>query len=65
MASQLAAQDYLSRLQTAARDPAAYAAFAANSILPNYDLLAQGSKSRDNSLDRGEEASSKASRESR
>ncbi len=44
MASQLAAQDYLSRLQAAARDPAAYAALASQGVLPNYEMLTQGSK---------------------
>ena len=46
MAQQLAAQDYLSRLQSAARDPAAYAALAAQGVLPNYEVLSQGTKSR-------------------
>ena len=46
MASQLAAQDYLTRLQAASRDPAAYAALAAQGVLPNYEMLSQGSKSR-------------------
>ncbi len=44
MASQLAAQDYLTRLQAAARDPAAYAALASQGVLPNYEMLTQGSK---------------------
>ena len=44
MAQQLAAQEYLTRLQTAARDPTAYAALAAQGILPNYEMLSQGSK---------------------
>ena len=46
MAQQLAAQEYLTRLQTAARDPTAYAALAAQGILPNYEMLSQGSKGR-------------------
>ena len=46
MAQQLAAQEYLTRLQSAARDPTAYAALAAQGILPNYEMLSQGSKSR-------------------
>ncbi|XP_059099037.1 bromodomain adjacent to zinc finger domain protein 2B-like [Tigriopus californicus] len=46
MASQLAAQDYLSRIQAASRDPSAYAALAAQGVLPNYEMLSQGSKSR-------------------
>ena len=44
MAQQLAAQEYLTRLQSAARDPTAYAALAAQGILPNYEMLSQGSK---------------------
>ena len=44
MAQQLAAQEYLTRLQTAAKDPTAYAALAAQGILPNYEMLSQGSK---------------------
>jgi hypothetical protein len=44
MASQLAAQEYLLRLQAASRDPSAYAALAAQASLPNYSaLLGQGS----------------------
>ena len=46
MAQQLAAQEYLTRLQSAARDPTAYAALAAQGILPNYEMLSQGSKGR-------------------
>ncbi len=46
MASQLAAQDYLTRLQAAARDPAAYAALASQGVLPNYEMLTQGTKSK-------------------
>ena len=46
MAQQMAAQEYLTRLQSAARDPAAYAALAAQGVLPNYEMLTQGSKSR-------------------
>ena len=63
MASQLAAQDYLSRLQSAARDPATYAALAAQGVLPNYEMLSQGSKSRSKGGLDG--ASSKGSRDSR
>ena len=37
MASQLAAQEYLTRIQSAARDPQAYAALAAQGLVPNYD----------------------------
>ena len=44
MAQQLAAQEYLTQLQTAARSPTAYAALAAQGILPNYEMLSQGSK---------------------
>ena len=39
MASQLAAQEYLMRLQAASRDPTAYAALAAQAALPNYGAL--------------------------
>jgi hypothetical protein len=42
MASQLAAQEYLMRLQAASRDPSAYAALAAQaagSAMPNYGAL--------------------------
>ena len=46
MASQIAAQDYLTRIQQAARDPAQYAALQAQGILPGYDMLTQGSKAR-------------------
>lgn len=46
MASQLAAQDYMSRLQAAARDPTAYAALASQGVLPNYEMLTKGSKAR-------------------
>ena len=46
MAQQLAAQEYLTRLQTAARDPTAYAALAAQGVLPNYEMLSQGAKSK-------------------
>lgn len=46
MASQLAAQEYLARIQAAARDPQAYAALAAQGVLPNYEMLTSGSKSR-------------------
>ena len=46
MAQQLAAQEYLTQLQTAARSPTAYAALAAQGILPNYEMLSQGSKGR-------------------
>ena len=55
MASQLAAQEYLMRLQAASRDPSAYAALAAQaagSAMPNYGaLLGQmsGAKSSDKS----------------
>lgn len=45
MASQLAAQEYYSRIQAASRDPQAYAALAASGVLPNYEMLAGGSKS--------------------
>ena len=37
MASQLAAQEYLTRIQSATRDPAAYAALAAQGLVPNYE----------------------------
>ena len=37
MASQLAAQEYLTRIQSAARDPQAYAALAAQGLVPNYE----------------------------
>ena len=47
MAQQLAAQEYLTRLQSAARDPTAYAALAAQGMLPNYEMLSQGSKGND------------------
>ena len=46
MASQLAAQEYLTRIQAAARDPQAYAALAAQGVLPNYEMLTGGSKAR-------------------
>ena len=46
MASQLAAQEYLSKIQAAARDPQAYAALAAQGVLPNYEMLTGGSKAR-------------------
>ena len=42
MASQLAAQEYLTRIQAAARDPQAYAALAAQGVLPNYEMLMGG-----------------------
>ncbi len=53
MASQLAAQDYLTRLQSAARDPAAYAALAAQGVLPNYEMLTQGTKGGKGSKSKG------------
>ena len=37
MASQLAAQEYLTRIQSASRDPQAYAALAAQGLVPNYE----------------------------
>jgi len=40
MANQLATQDYLSRLQQAARDPAQFAALQAQGANPGYDLAA-------------------------
>lgn len=40
MANQLATQDYLSRLQQAARDPAQFAALQAQGAIPGYDLAA-------------------------
>ena len=46
MASQLAAQEYLTKIQAAARDPQAYAALAAQGVLPNYEMLTGGSKAR-------------------
>ena len=46
MASQLAAQEYLTRIQAAARDPQAYAALAAQGVLPNYEMLMGASKGR-------------------
>ena len=46
MAQQLAAQEYLTRIQAAARDPQAYAALAAQGVLPNYEMLTGGSKAR-------------------
>ena len=46
MASQLAAQEYLTRIQAAARDPQAYAALAAQGVLPNYEMLMGSSKNR-------------------
>lgn len=46
MNSQLAAQEYLSRIQAAARDPSAYASLMAQGVLPSYELLTQGSKAR-------------------
>ena len=42
MASQMAAQEYLTRIQAAARDPQAYAALAAQGVLPNYEMLMGG-----------------------
>ena len=42
MYQQLAAQEYLKQLQSAARDPAAYAALASQGVLPNYDMLTGG-----------------------
>ena len=44
MYQQLAAQEYLKQLQSAARDPAAYAALASQGVLPNYEMLTGGSK---------------------
>ena len=44
MASQLAVQDYLTRVQAASRDPSQYAALQAQGLLPGYDLLTKGSK---------------------
>ena len=42
MYQQLAAQEYLKQLQSAARDPAAYAALASQGVLPNYEMLTGG-----------------------
>ena len=44
MASQLAVQDYLTRVQAASRDPSQFAALQAQGLLPGYDLLTKGSK---------------------
>ncbi len=44
-ASQYAAQEYMARIQAATRDPAAYAVLAAQGVVPNYQMLSQGSKS--------------------
>ena len=60
MASQLAVQDYLTRIQAASRDPSQYAALQAQGLLPGYDLLAQGSKARKPSTEsRSSKSSSK------
>lgn len=44
MASQLAAQEYLTRIQAASRDPQTYAALAAQGVLPNYEMLTAGNQ---------------------
>ena len=64
MAQQLAAQEYLTRLQSAARDPTAYAALAAQGILPNYEMLSQGSKGRSKTTSTTSITSAKASNSS-
>ena len=45
MYQQLAAQEYFKQLQSAARDPAAYAALAAQGAVPSYEMLTGGSSS--------------------
>merc|ERR550532_361979 len=56
-AGQLAVQDYLSRVQAAARDPGQYAALQAQGVLPGYDPLAQGSKARKQNSEGGDTGS--------
>lgn len=58
MAQQLAAQDYLTRIQAATRDPNAFAALAAQGVLPNYEMLTQGSKSRTGKTAKGSSSTS-------
>ena len=45
MYQQLAVQEYFKQLQSAARDPAAYAALAAQGAVPSYEMLTGGSSS--------------------